>query len=92
MPQLDHRRASDRVLTDLIEAGVETAFSLVDMAHDCLHRGDAVSAGRAIRDAGLALLDIQQRLDAMGRDKALPFDPLLSEVRRAIALVESCAD
>lgn len=92
MPQLDHRRASDRILTELIEAGIEIAFSLVDMAQDCLDNNDPASAVRVIREADEVLLDIQHRLEAMGREKACPFDPLLGEVRRAIALAKSHAD
>jgi hypothetical protein len=92
VPQLDHRRASDRVLTELIEADIEIAFSLADLAQECLHRRDPASAARVIRDAGEVLLDIQQRLEAIGAEKASPFDPLLGEVHRAIALAKSCPE
>ena len=92
MSQLDHGRASERVVTGLIEADVEIAFSLVDLAEQCVGGGDVECAGRVLHDADEVLLDIERRLDVMGREKGWPFDPLLGEVRRAIALARSHAE
>ena len=89
MSQLDHGRASERVVTGLIEADVEIAFSLVDLAEECLGEHDLECAGRVLHDADEVLLDIERRLDVIGREKSWPFDPLLGEVRRAIALARS---
>jgi len=89
MSQLDHGRAADRVVTGLIEADIEIAFSLVDLAEERLGESDVECAGRVLHDADEVLLDIERRLDVMGREKGWPFDPLLGEVRRAIALAKS---
>lgn len=91
MSQPDHRRASDRILNELIEADIEIAFSLVDMAEDCFGASDFASAERAIHDADEVLVDIRSRLDAIGKEKGWLFDPLLGEVCRAIALAKSHA-
>ncbi|MEO8659194.1 MAG: hypothetical protein ABI693_12035 [Bryobacteraceae bacterium] len=92
MPQPNPRRVSDRILTELIEADIEIAFRLVDMAEDYVHDGDMANAVRAIHDADEVLLDIRRRLDEMGSEKGWPFDILLEEVRRAIALAKSHAE
>lgn len=92
MSTSDHRRVSDRILTELIEADIEIAFNLVDMAEDRLREHDLATAGRVLRDADEVLLDIRRRLAAMGREKGWPFDALLGEVHRAIALAKSHAE
>ena len=92
MSRLDHRRASDRILTELIEADIEIAFHLVDMTEDCLRDRDFAGTVRLLHDADAVLLDIRRRLDAKGSEKGEPFEPLLSEVCRAIALAKSHAE
>jgi len=92
MLQPNPRRVSDRILTELIEADIEIAFRLVDMAEDYAREGEAESAARALHDADEVLLDIRRRLDEMGAEKGWPFDSLLEEVRRAIALAKSHAE
>jgi hypothetical protein len=92
MPQPNPRRVSDRILTELIEADIEIAFRLVDLAEDYVREGGLASAVRAIHDADEVLLDIRRRLDEMGSEKGWPFDTLLEEVRRAIALAKSHAE
>ncbi|MEP6756677.1 MAG: hypothetical protein ABJA67_14320 [Chthonomonadales bacterium] len=92
MSHLDHRRASDRILTEFIEADIEIAFHLVDMAEDCLRDRDFAGAVRILHDADEVMVDLRRRLDAMGSEKGWPFDPLLGEVRRAIALAKSHAE
>jgi len=89
MSQLDHRRAPERIHTEMIEADIEIAFSLVDMAEECLRERDVISAGHVLRDADDVLLDIRRRVAALGSEKRWPFDPLLGEVNRAIALAKS---
>ncbi|HXJ42303.1 MAG TPA: hypothetical protein VNH18_23690 [Bryobacteraceae bacterium] len=85
------RRMSDRILTEMIEADFEIAFTLVDMAEEQLLGGDAAYTSQALHGADQVLLDIRGRLDAMGREKGQPFDPLLTELNRAIGLAKSHA-
>lgn len=92
MLQPNPRRVSDRILTELIEADIEIAFRLVDMAEDYVRNGVLASAARALHDADEVLVDILRRRDEMGQEKGWPFDSLLEEVRRAIALAKSHAE
>ena len=89
MSRPNYQRRSDRFLTELIEADFEIAFNLVDMAEEQFHEGDRAIASRALHDADEVWLDIQRRLYAMGREKGQPFDPLVGELNRAIALAKS---
>ena len=89
MSQSDYRRVPERIPAELIEADIEIAFSLVDMAEECLRERDVISAGRVLRDADDVLLDIRRRVAALCSEKRWPFDPLLGEVNRAIALAKS---
>ena len=92
MSQPNPRRVSDRILTELIEADIEIAFRLVDMTEDYVRDGDLASAVLALHHADEVQLDIQRRLHEMGSKEGWPFDTLLEEVRRAIALARSHAE
>ena len=89
MSRPNYLQGPDGFLTELIEADFEIAFNLVDMAEERLSEGDSANAARALHDTDEVLADIGRRLDAMGPDKGQVFDPLLSELHRAIGLAKS---
>jgi hypothetical protein len=87
---MSHREpASERISKELIEADFEIAFSLVDMVHEETEEGDLVSAARALHDADDVFLDIERRLRLIRSLDQESFDPLIGELRRAIALAKS---
>jgi hypothetical protein len=87
---MSHREpASERISRELIEADFEIAFSLVDMAHEETEEGDLASAGHALHDADDVFLDIERRLRLIKSPVQQSFDPLIGELRRAIALAKS---
>jgi hypothetical protein len=87
---MSHREpASERISKELIEADFESAFSLVDMAHEFTEEGDLASTVRVLHDADDILLDIERRLQLIKSPDQHSFDPLMGELRRAIALAKS---
>lgn len=92
MAETHDRQLSTRIRTELIEANFEIAFNLIDLAEERLHEHDPANAFRALLDAQAVFEDIQQRLDRIGSEKHLPFDCLVVELRRAIALAKSHLD
>ena len=87
---LTHREpASERISKELIEADFESAFSLVDMVHELTEEGDLASAAGALHDADDVVLDIERRLRLLKSSDQQSFDPLIGELRRAIALAKS---
>jgi hypothetical protein len=76
----------DRIATELVEADVEMAFNLVDMAEAESGAGDPALASHVIESAEQVLGDIEQRLARLEADARLPFTALVSELRREIDL------
>jgi len=89
MSDAHRNRAAERIPIELIEADFEIAFNLIDMCHAGYVRGDRASASRALHDAEDVFQDIEQRLAIIGSVKSHPFDPLVGELKREIALARS---
>jgi len=85
MPQPMRRRISEQVAVQLIEAGVESGFGLVDEAKAHRIQGNGQFSSRALQEAEAIVADIEQRLAQLGDSEALPFLPLLAELREQIA-------
>ena len=81
--------ASERISRELVEADFEIAFSLVDMVHEQTEEGDLACATRALHVADDVFLDIERRLQLMKSPDQQSFDPLVGELRRALALAKS---
>ncbi|MDE3194917.1 MAG: hypothetical protein KGN84_01125 [Acidobacteriota bacterium] len=80
-------RASEHIRRELIEADFEAAFHLTDLVET--DRKDGGWGTRAVSDAEEVLRDIERRLEMLGASDRLPFDTLLGELRRQIALAKS---
>ena len=92
MREEPNHRASDRVRVELIEAGVDMAFGLVDDAREQFHAGNLEFARAALDDAERALSDITERLGKIDAAHGAPFGPLVDELRKAIRAAQSeCA-
>jgi len=68
----------------MIEADFEIAFNLIDLAE--ADQSDHAWGARAVGDAEEVLMDIERRLEGLRSPDRLPFDPLLGELKRQIAL------
>jgi hypothetical protein len=80
-----HRKVSDQVLIQLIEADVESGFGLVDDAKAHRMHGDGQFSSRALQEAEAVVADIEQRLAQVGGSSAAAFLPLVAELREQIA-------
>lgn len=89
MSQADRDRAAERIPKELIEADFEISFNLIDMARAEFAHGDRSSALRVLHDAEDVFLDIERRLNLIGFLDRQSFDPLVGELKRAIALAKS---
>ena len=85
MPQPERRKVLDQVLIQLIEADVESGFSLVDEAKAYRLQGNRDFSCRALQQAEAIVADIERRLTAFKDSEARPFLPLLTELREQIA-------
>jgi hypothetical protein len=85
MFQPARRKVSDQVLIQLVEADVESGFGLVDEAKAYRIQGNEQFSSRALQAAEAVVADIEQRLADLGDSQAVPFLPLLSELREQIA-------
>ena len=84
-----NHRASDRVRIELIEADVDMAFSLVDDAREEFHEGNVEFAHGALEGANKVVRDIEDRLAKLDARDAVPFGPLVDELRRTIRTAEA---
>ena len=82
MPTND--RASDRTRVELIEAGVDMAFSLLDDTHAEYYESNAEFAHAALEDANEVLMDIEDRFSKLDARHSAPFGPLVEELRKEI--------
>jgi hypothetical protein len=71
----------DRIGVHLIEAGVETAFTLVDMAKE---QSSSSLSSRVLESAEEVFGDIERRLERLSRAQQSPFQHLVHELRREI--------
>ena len=85
MPQPMRRKVADQVMLQLIEAGVESGFGLVDEARAYRIQGNGAFSSRALKDAEEVVADIEHRLQKLGDGEAAAFLPLLAELRSQIA-------
>jgi len=85
MFQPARRKVSDQVLIQLIEADVESGFGLVDEAKAYGLQGNRQFSSRALQAAEAVVADIEQRLADLGDSQAVPFLPLVAELREQIA-------
>lgn len=86
MSRLRKRNSSEQVLVELVEADFETAFSLLDVAQaEALNRNPEFGR-RALQEADVILLDIEQRLARLEGSEREPFLALLEELHREIAV------
>lgn len=83
MSHFHGERASERIRRELIEADFEIAFHLTDLLET-----DAAWGTRAVHDAEDVVLDIERRLEHLEMADRQPFDPLLGELRRQVALAK----
>lgn len=89
MPRPVRRKIADQVFIQLIEADVDIGFALVDEAKACRISDQAESSMRVLREAADILADIERRLEQLGESESWPFLPLVAELRREIAAVQS---
>ena len=82
------RPLRERMDVDFVEADVETAFTLVDMAESELGEGNAEPAAHAIGNAETVFADLEQRLSRLPPAAQRPFTRLVEEVRREIDLAK----
>jgi hypothetical protein len=75
-----------RIEVQLIEAGIETAFALVDMAEDESGRNNFALASEVVANAEEVFRDVGQRLARLPKNAKAPFDALVGEVRRELDL------
>jgi hypothetical protein len=75
---------SSRIRRELIEAAVEQAFGLVDLAEEAALRGNSQTATRILADAERVYLDIEERLSRLDAREIGPFLPLVAELRNSI--------
>jgi hypothetical protein len=66
----------------MVEADLEIAFGLLDLAKDEWELGDQDSAVRALHDAEEVYKDIEKRLAALGAEGSAPFEGIVGELRR----------
>jgi hypothetical protein len=92
MPNGPIHRASDRIRVELIEAGVDIAFGLVDDALEEFHNGNAEYARAALDNAEKVVTDIEERLAKVDAAHSAPFGPLVDELRKSVRAAEAeCA-
>jgi hypothetical protein len=75
-----------RIEVQFIEADIETAFALVDMAESESGRNNFALASQVIANAEEVCRDLDQRLARLPVNAKLPFDALVGEVRRELDL------
>ena len=85
MSQPMRRKVSEQVMVQLIEADVESGFGLVDEARAYRAQGNGQFSARALQEADVIVLDIEQRLAKLGDSEAAPFLLLVAELREQIA-------
>jgi len=78
----------DRIEVDFVEADVEMAFNLVDMAEAEAGLGNSALASHAIESAEDVFSDIEQRLARMAAETRMPLARLAGELRREIDLAK----
>jgi hypothetical protein len=81
------RTASDQMMVHLVEADVEIGFGLIDEAKAYRARGQAEFGTRALKEAESIVLDIEERLQRLGKAEAGPFHALVAELRNEISAV-----
>jgi hypothetical protein len=79
------RKVSDQVMVQLIEADVESGFGLVDEARAYRAQGNCEFSARALQEAEAIVAGIEHRLAQLGDSEAVPFFPLVAELREQIA-------
>jgi hypothetical protein len=84
MSQPYKRTIANHVLIELIEADVDTGFSLIDVAHGESCRGNLAFSAQALEQAEAMITDISHRLAQLGPEESAPFQPLIEELRREI--------
>jgi hypothetical protein len=75
----------DKVRIQLIEAGVEMGFGLVDEARVYRASHQLESSLRVLQIAQGVVADIERRLLLLGETESAPFQPLVKELRNEIA-------
>ena len=75
-----------RIEVEFIEADIETAFALVDMAESESGRNNFALASEVVANAEEVCRDLDQRLARLPDKAKLPFDALVGEVRRELDL------
>ena len=88
---MSHPRRSnvaDKIAIQLIEAGVEAGFALVDEARACRASGQPQFSLRVRQDAEEIIADIERRLQRLGDSESRPFHSLITELRNEIAALE----
>jgi hypothetical protein len=75
-----------RIEVQFIEADIETAFALVDMAESESGRSNFALASEVVANAEEVCRDLDQRLARLPDHAKLPFDALVGEVRRELDL------
>lgn len=81
-------KKAEKVSVQLIEAGVETGFALVDEAKAYHASGQPEFSSRARQDAEEIVADIERRLLRLGDGQSGPFYPLVTELRNEIASLQ----
>jgi hypothetical protein len=77
-----------RIEVHFIEADIETAFALVDMAESESGRSNFALASEVIANAEEVFRDLGQRLSRLPENAKTPFDALVGEVRRELDLAK----
>ena len=79
---------ADKILIQFIEADVEIGFGLVDEAKAFRASGQPEFSSRALQNAGYVIADIECRLERLGASESIPFQPLITELRKEIAAAQ----
>jgi hypothetical protein len=75
-----------RIEVQFIEADIEAAFALVDLAESESGRNNFSLAYAVVADAEEVCRDLDQRLARLPKNAKIPFDALVAEVRRELDL------
>jgi hypothetical protein len=75
-----------RIEVQFIEADIEAAFALVDLAESESGRNNFSLASAVVADADEVCRDLDQRVARLPENAKIPFDALVAEVRRELDL------
>ena len=79
---------ADKIAVQLIEAGVEAGFALLDEARAYRASGQPQSSMRVQQETAEIVADIERRLQRLGDSESVPFYSLIIELRNEMAALD----